>query len=152
MNLSNPHSLCKEYETMIVRFQTFTACAVLAAFFVATAAVSARANIPIATIPLDGTLAGTAFNSQTHRLFISDTGNNTVLVVDVLAQAVIKCIPVDPTPVAIAVDEAGNRAFVSCSVSGRLDIIDGTSNTVTGSVNVGAGMTTNGVAWNPTTS
>src|SRR5579872_4208630 len=126
------------------------AMSVLIATLLVAAAPGVWANIPIATIPLNGQPSAAALNTTTNRLYIADSGTNTVLVFDTLAKVVVKCISVDADPVDIAVDEGSNRAFIACYGAGSLDVIDGASNTVTARVALGAGLQPNGVAWNPT--
>lgn len=147
MEPSDSLPLQKEYETMLIRHSVCALCAFAA---LACAAV-ARADVPLATIPLDGQPTAAALSTATGFLYVAESGTDMVLVYDTRIGHVVQSIPVDADPVDLAVDASGNRVFVACYAAGTLDIIDGSSNTVTARVALGAGLQPNGVAWNPTT-
>jgi YVTN family beta-propeller protein len=62
-----------------------------------------------ATIPVGSNPNGVGVNPLTNRIYVANNGNNTVSVIDGLANAVIATVPVGSGPVGIGVNPSTNR-------------------------------------------
>ena len=87
---------------------------------------------------------GAAFNAQTGLLYVSNTGSDSVTVVDV-ARHVTTTIEVGALPSGVVVDERNNMAYV-VQATGGITVINGSSNEVTGSISV-PGASLDGIAF-----
>jgi YVTN family beta-propeller protein len=105
--------------------------------------LDADTNDVLSTIPPTpgGTWWGLAVNSVTHRVYVTDIQNESVVVIDGQTAAVLATIPMPlPSRFGIAVDEGANRIYVASYpnsptiTAGPLRVIDGTTNAVVGSV------------------
>ena len=64
--------------------------------------------------------------------YISNSGDDTVAVIDTATNSVAATVPVGPFPSSIAVDRAGTRVYVSAGATRRtISVIDTRTNTVT---------------------
>ncbi|OHD72137.1 MAG: hypothetical protein A2V99_01290 [Spirochaetes bacterium RBG_16_67_19] len=94
-------------------------------------------------IPVGGNLtgpdegAGVAVNPITNRVYVTNSLDNTVSVIDGIADAVIATIPVGTAPRGVAVSKNYNKVYVANRLDATISIIDGATNTVTNTVPVG---------------
>ena len=109
-----------------------------------------------ATITVGSHPLGADVNPLTNKIYVANNGNdfnNTVSVIDGATNTVSATITVGWSPNAVAVDPATNKIYVvnycgndsngcesdGVGASGTLSVIDGATNTVTATLNVGAG-------------
>ncbi|MCX6355503.1 MAG: beta-propeller fold lactonase family protein [Candidatus Aureabacteria bacterium] len=71
--------------------------------------------------------------------YVTNYGDNTVSVIDIMAEKVVATIPVGINPVGACVSEDGTRCYVTNSTSDDVSIIDCASNTVIKTVKIGSG-------------
>lgn len=96
-----------------------------------------------------GSTPNTPTAQTTTRVYVVNSGSNTVSVMDVASNTVVATIAVGNFPTAIAVDNTHNRAYVANTGANTLSVIDSTSNqTLT---TVATGNNPVGVAVNPLT-
>ena len=88
-----------------------------------------RAQIPVGTTP-----TGLAVNITTNRVYVSNTGSNTVSVIDGATNTVIKTIPVGNQPTTVVHYAPANLVYAFNSADNTLSIIDGNTNTVQGTI------------------
>ena len=93
--------------------------------------------------------SGVAVNPLTNRVYVTNSGDGTVSVIDVRTNKVTTTIPVGDSPDGVAVNPVTNRVYVAGSRSGAVTVIDGATNAVTATVPVGDGP--DAVAVNPIT-
>jgi YVTN family beta-propeller protein len=88
-----------------------------------------RAQVPVGTTP-----AGIAVNPTTNLIYVSNTGSNTVSVIDGATNAVIKTIPVGNQPKTVVLYAPANLIYAFNAADSTLSIIDGNTNTVQGTI------------------
>ena len=94
-------------------------------------------------IPVGGNLTGpdegasVAVNSITNRIYVTNSLDNTVSVIDGLTETVIATINVGTAPRGVAVSRNYNKVYVVNRLDATISIIDGATNTVTNTVSVG---------------
>lgn len=71
---------------------------------------------------------------------MTNSGANSVSVIDTSNNTVIETINVESNPQGIAVNPAANRAYVANSGSGNLSVIDTNNNIVIDQIFVGPGL------------
>lgn len=121
-------------------------------------AISAQANKAVFTVPMSngflildlGTKALTqvfttsgngmgpgavAVNGNT--VYIANQMTASVTVADLASGAVVKTFPVDPGPIALAVNASANQLLVLAEGTGTLDVVDLTSNNIVSRYNAG---------------
>jgi YVTN family beta-propeller protein len=106
-----------------------------------TATSTATPSGPTPTPTLTPTLSGAGL------AYVSDSGSNSVSVIDVGTNAVVRSISVGNLPFGVAVDAAGTRAYVTNAFGHTLSVIDTASNQVINTLPVG--ILPRGVAVNP---
>src|SRR5919112_1991383 len=92
-------------------------------------------DIDMNLIPVGKTPVGIAVDPNTNRIYVSNSNNNTVSVIDGATNRVIgDPIPVGEGPFGIAVDPNTNRIYVSnyFSDNNTVSVIDGATNRVIG--------------------
>jgi len=87
-----------------------------------------RAQVPVGTTP-----AGIAVNPTTNLVYVSNTGSNTVSVIDG-TDTVIKTIPDGHQPKTVLLYVPANLIYAYNSADNTLSVIDGNSNTVQGTI------------------
>ncbi len=87
--------------------------AVPAVIFVFLAAANASAVIT-GRLP-----AGSAFNPMTGRVYVANSGADSVTVIDGASSTVLATVPVGTEPGAIAVNTATNRVYVASFLDNR---------------------------------
>jgi YVTN family beta-propeller protein len=104
----------------------------------AEAAYQVIATVPVGSAP--GAANGVGVNPLTNRIYVSNNGNNTVSVIDGLANAVTATIPVGSGPAGVGVNPSTNRVYVADNGvgigPGSVSVIDATTNTVIATIPV----------------
>ena len=101
---------------------------------------SVIANITVGTNPY-----GVAYDSNDGRVYVANSGSNTVSVIDTKTNTVVVTIPVGTTPQGVAYDSNDGRVYVANSGSNTVSVIDTKTNTVV--VTIPVGTTPQGVAY-----
>jgi len=92
-----------------------------------------------ATIPVGTNPVGVAVNETTNNIYVANSGNNNINVIDGTSNSVVATIA-DPNavaPVAVAVNASTNTIYVANSQSNNLTVIDGAIGSVTATIPVG---------------
>ncbi|HME18875.1 MAG TPA: YncE family protein, partial [Nitrososphaerales archaeon] len=90
----------------------------------------------ITTVAVGITPQGIAIGpAPTYTVFVTDSGSNTVTVIDSSYRAT--SVPVGNYPSAVAVNPATNKAYVTNFGSATVTVIDGATYSVVGTINVG---------------
>ena len=123
----------------------------LAGIFATTAlaeAASATGYAVVATIPTGATSSpsSVAYDSATGLVYVGDSGEDAVTVIDPASNALVATIPLETSPptennyyVAVAVDASTDSIYATDYWAGEVAVIDGATNTVTAHIAVGAG-------------
>jgi YVTN family beta-propeller protein len=90
---------------------------------------------PLGTIPVGLNPGQVVVNPATHSVYVVNTGDNTVSVIDSEKLTVTKVIPVGKGPTAIAINPLVGVVFVANSSAGSITGIQGTK--VVGTVHIG---------------
>lgn len=90
---------------------------------------------PLGTIPVGANPGQVVVNPATHSVYVVNTGDNTVSVIDSEKLTVTKVIPVGQGPTAIAINPLLGVVFVANSGAGSITGIQGTK--VVGTVHIG---------------
>ena len=110
--------------------------------------LSIRAPTPtggVATIAVGGGPGSVAVNPAGTRAYVTNSGSDTVSVVDTATNTVVATPPVGDASGAVAINPAGTRVYVTGSDT--LSVIDTTTNNVVATIAVGEDPTA--VAFNP---
>ncbi len=78
-----------------------------------------------------------AVNPRTNRIYVTNSNDGTVSVIDGTTNSVVATIPVGTTPQAVAVNPSTNNIFVANAGDNTVSVIDGATNTVSGMAPVG---------------
>ncbi|AEV71714.1 YVTN family beta-propeller repeat protein [Mycolicibacterium rhodesiae NBB3] len=89
------------------------------------------------TIAVGDAPAGVAVSPDSATVYVTNSGNDTVSVIDAATNTVTATIDVGDTPFGLAVSPDGAAVYVSNSADGTVSVIDTASNTVTATVAVG---------------
>ncbi|WP_280433909.1 protein kinase domain-containing protein [Nocardia carnea] len=98
----------------------------------------ARPPHVIATIPVGARPAEIAFLPDIHAGFVSNTGDDTVSMLDTNSRAVSATIPVGNEPTALAVDPVTNTVYITNKADNTVSVIDAESRRVTATIPVGS--------------
>jgi len=92
----------------------------------------------VSRVPVGKSPDFVAVNSVTNRIYVSNSGDGTVSVVDGATNTVIATITVGGQPLGIAVNPGTNMVYVAlfAGLDSKVDVIDGRSNTVTQTIDV----------------
>jgi YVTN family beta-propeller protein len=90
--------------------------------------------IPVGFYPV-----GTAVNPQTNRIYVANSGNDSVSVLDGASNTLVSTVPVGRLPCAAGVNPMTNRVYISSVNSNDVSVIDGVTNAVMATVPVGRG-------------
>jgi len=101
-------------------------------FSVSTSAQVITEKIKSGSIP-----AGIRINTETNLIYVSNSGDNTVSVIDGLDNQVIDTIVVGLLPKGVAINTASNRIYITNSVDNTVSVIDSEKNEVISTVDVG---------------
>ena len=116
------------------------ACVVAASLF---SAVSARAQNLITTVGVGTGPNAVVVNPVTNRIYVANSGSNTVSVLNGITSAVIATVNVGTDPVALAVNPVTNEIYVAnegsitLSTPGSVSVINGATNAVTSVTSAG---------------
>lgn len=89
---------------------------------------------PLAVIKVGGDPMNLAVNSLTHKVYVPNSTDDTVTVIDGRSNAVIRTIKVGVWPADISINEATNRVYVANTTSNSVFIIDGNTDVVIATV------------------
>jgi len=103
----------------------------------------------IATIPVGQNPTGVAVDTSTNRIYVANSTDNDVSVINGATNAEIASIPVGNAPEGLDVSPTAHRAYVANRFSNNVTAIDTTTNTVMATIPVGVGPV--GVAINSST-
>jgi YVTN family beta-propeller protein len=115
----------------------------------ALSVIDGATNQVVDSIALDKSGGGLDLNSETGRIYVTNTFDNSVSVIDSASKAVVATVPVGTEPDMLAVNPTTNHIIVTNEGSDDVTIIDGTTNSVVATLSVGDGP--RGVAVNPVT-
>ncbi len=99
--------------------------------------VLAPHNRVVATIPVGDWPLDTSVSPDGARVYVANSGNGTVSVIDTSANAVVATVAVGFGTRDVEVSPDGSRVYVVDSVAAALSVIDTVTNTVVGSIAVG---------------
>ena len=102
-------------------------------------------------VPVGKHPGGVSVNPLTNRVYVNNTGDNTVSVIDGRTSKVLSTVPVGKAPSEIAVNPTTNRVYVCNEDEDSVSVIDGKTNTVLATLYIGKGLFTHNIAANPTT-
>jgi YVTN family beta-propeller protein len=88
---------------------------------------------------------GVAVNERTGKVYVANSGDDTVAVIQGEAQRVLATVPVGFFPFTIAVNVDTNRVYV-VSMDSSVSVIDGVTNTVIGTIPLPPSSTGSGLA------
>lgn len=98
----------------------------------------------------NGTDSKTATTTVLQRLvyaYVTNSGDNTVSLIDTATNNVITTVPVGNSPYEVSINPAGTKVYVANWESGTVSVIDASTNNVTATVDVGTNP--GGIAVNP---
>jgi YVTN family beta-propeller protein len=109
----------------------------------------------IATVPVDLYPSGVAYNQRTNTIYVATQGPNpaqpgTVYVIDAHSYAVVAKIPVVNSAIGVAVNSANDMVYVTVGRN-TVSVINGTTNTVTATINLPSSTNALYLAVNPNT-
>jgi YVTN family beta-propeller protein len=110
---------------------------------------SPAANVVLCTYPY-----AVAVNPETNRLYVINSVSNnstSLLVIDGPTNSVIDSVNLPDNPVYLAVNPNTNRIYTSLSASGNVSVIDGLTDKLVTSINLGTGYNPGGITVNPDT-
>ena len=107
--------------------------------------MSTVSDTPITTIQTGSGSSAIAVNRMTRRVYVADSSNNKVTVIDGSTNSILTDIFVDPQPTDVIVNENTNYIYVSCKTSGTVAVINGTANVIMSSITVGTAPTGMGI-------
>ncbi len=89
---------------------------------------------------------GVAFDQANGNLYVTNNKTNTVSVINVASNKLVKTIPVGLAPAAVVLDPVNGHLFVTNNDSDSISVIDGASNSVLKTITVG-GVHPDGMAF-----
>ncbi|MCV7298436.1 beta-propeller fold lactonase family protein [Mycobacterium barrassiae] len=89
------------------------------------------------TIDVGDTPFGVAVSPDSNTVYVTNTEDDTVSVIDAATNTIIATIAVGDQPAGIAVSPDGSTVYVANATGGTVSVIDSASNTVTATVNLG---------------
>jgi YVTN family beta-propeller protein len=107
------------------------------------------------SIPVGSNPNGIIYDPQSDEIFVANTDSSTVSVISTATNTLVANVSVDPTPWALAWDNASNIVYVTCmnftGASTMLDMISATTLRVVRSISLGPSATTlpDGIAFVP---
>jgi len=96
-------------------------------------------DVVVANIKVGDKPAGAALTPDLSRVYVANSGANTVSVINTSTNAVIKTITVGSNPTGVAVTPDGARVYVTNRGSNTVSVIDTSTNAVVATISVGAG-------------
>ncbi|MBI1927874.1 T9SS type A sorting domain-containing protein [Candidatus Poribacteria bacterium] len=107
------------------------------------------AQTVVATIPVGNSPIGVGVNPNTNRIYVANSSDRTVSVIDGDTNTVMATVPVQMDPRGVGVNPTTNRIYIANRNSNSVSVIDGGTHTVVTTVGVGEGP--NGIGVNQTT-
>jgi YVTN family beta-propeller protein len=107
-----------------------------------TKLVPSTPTIPVGQYPWD-----VALTPDGRHAYITNTGSDSVSVIDTASNTITATIPVDQGPEGVALAPDGRRAYITNTGSDSVSVIDTASNTITATIS--AGQSPEGVALAP---
>lgn len=101
------------------------------------AVVDLTSNKVVTTFQVGTGPAGLALSPDQSRLYVAESGDNTLTVINTSTNTVVATIPVGHSPFAVAVSPDGKKVYVSNNGDNTISIIDTAMDQVTGTINVG---------------
>ena len=99
--------------------------------------ISASALIISEKIESGNMPTGIGINTETNLVYVANSGDNTVSVIDGITNLVIDTVKVGLLPRGVAVNPASNRIYITNSADNTVAIIDGVKNEVINTIEVG---------------
>ncbi len=96
-------------------------------------------DVVVATIVVGNMPAGAALTPDLSRVYVANSGANTVSVISTSSNSVIKTITVGSNPTGVAITPDGARVYVTNRGSNTVSVIDTSTNAVVATIAVGAG-------------
>src|SRR5205814_2130305 len=90
----------------------------------------------IATIGVGSSPAAVGVNPNTNRIYVANTNNNNVSVIDGSTNSVIATVAVGSVPIGVGVNPNTNRIYVANINNNTVSVIDGGTNSVIATVAV----------------
>ena len=94
----------------------------------------------VETIPVGEYPLGIAFNPRNGNLYVANTNDDTVSVIDGAANAVVATIPVGSSPRGLAYAARSGDMYVSETFSDSVSVIDHRTNAITATIPVPTGQ------------
>src|SRR5207302_1077086 len=101
----------------------------------------------VAAVPVGAPPAGIAVDPAAARVYVANSSDRTVSVLDTATDTVAATVPVGTRPLGIAVNPDGTRVYVTNSDDGTVSVLDTATRSVVATVAVGASPV--GVAFAP---
>ncbi len=105
--------------------------------FSATGPMTVGSTAP--AVPVGFYPVGVAVNSVTNRVYVPNSGDNTLSVIDGATSATLATVPVGQLPCAVGANSQTNRIYVANVNSNNISVIDGSTNQVIQTVSAGRG-------------
>lgn len=133
------------------------ACSVVAALLLAaglgTGPALAQTGAPLpfvgAAVLVESAPEGIAVNPLSRRIYVANSGSQSVSVIDAYTHTVVATVRVGNTPRRLVVNPTTNRVYVANQGSGTVSVIDGETQTLESVITVGANP--GAIAVNPRT-
>jgi YVTN family beta-propeller protein len=109
--------------------------------------IDTQSRTSVATIQVGTSPRGAVVSPDSTRIYVTNSGDNTVSVVDALSRQVVATIPVANQPNGIAITPDGSRLLVVHDASRTVSVIDTATHTVAATLT--AGTSPIGVATSP---
>ena len=87
--------------------------------------------------------------SSAQNAYITNSGSNTVSVIDTATNTVVSTIPVGTTPFGVAVTPDGSKVYIANATSNTVSVIDTATNAVVSTIPVGSGPDAFGIFIQP---
>lgn len=115
-----------------------TVCTVLGLLLTVAVAFSAANEVYAielaATVPVQSFPAGVAYDSDRGKIYVANSGNNTVSVISDITNTVVATIPVGNNPTGVAYDFGKNAIFVTNTDDNTVSVITDVNDTVVATI------------------
>src|SRR2546425_4792787 len=117
-------------------------------FYIFSNAMEAKADSVTSTIPVGSHPFGIGVNTASNMIYVANTNDNTVSVINGATNTVIQTIPVRAAPTGVGVNPTTNLIYVANTNNNTVSVISGETNTVVKTIS-GLGNSPYIVAVNP---